>query len=103
MCLVDWKEIGQYELPSLGRTTDSDVYCQQLKGSLKKAIEKSRTELMNRKMLSFGTVRTTDHIHLTLAGKDSENLDGKLHCICIIVRILHYKIIICLQNLIMLT
>ncbi|CAH2226577.1 jg24368 [Pararge aegeria aegeria] len=53
LCLWwDWKEIIHYELLPPGRTTDPELYCEQLM-RLKQEVERKRPELINRRSVVF--------------------------------------------------
>jgi len=76
--LWDWKGIVHYELLPPGQTIDSNLYCQQLE-RLCQAIERKRSELINRKGVVFMT--TPDPTHFWRLVKNWENLIGKFWCI----------------------
>ena len=62
----DWKRIVHYELLSSNQTINSELYCEQLQ-RLQQAIEKNRSELINRRGRLPSRQRSTTHIFDDLA------------------------------------
>jgi len=67
----DWKGIIYHELLSYGQTLNSDLYCQQL-DLLKKAIDKKRPELTNRKGIVFHQDNAKPHTSIMTRNKLGE-------------------------------
>ncbi|GBP79381.1 Mariner Mos1 transposase [Eumeta japonica] len=64
LCVIwDWKDIIHYELLPPGKTINSNLYCQQLI-RLKQEVEKTRSELCNRKGVVFHRDNAMSHTSL---------------------------------------
>ncbi|KAJ0174850.1 hypothetical protein K1T71_009958 [Dendrolimus kikuchii] len=64
----DWKGIIHYELLPLGRTIDSELYCEQLM-RLKQKVQRKRPELINRRGVVFLHDNAKPHISLATQQK----------------------------------